>query len=419
LPRAYEEAVARVVATRMLIPLALALLVPALQSSTRAAADEVSALRAEGPPALDRLLARYDALPTGAEKEALEHTIDAVAKQRYATVSRLYWYTDLAAAEAAAQVSRRPILSLRMLGRLDEELSCANSRLFRVVLYADAELSRFLRDSFVLHWSSERPVPRVTIDFGDGRKIETTLAGNSAHFVLDAAGRPLDVLPGLYGARAFRRELEAVLPLAREAAELDERELAQRLADFHAQRLVASRELWAASGAPTHVAFKSGASIGAAERTTVSKAAIEMPLVRAGAWRDAPLRGALAPAGELPRDLAVRRLDDARLGASSRALVEHLSPTDWSLDASPLHGQDFDDLVRALEVLVGADTELDETRLHARVHAWFTARTSVPTFAVLDERVYRELFAMSADDVWLGLSHPGIFSALPHDGIVR
>ena len=101
-----------------------------------------------------------------------------------------------------------------MLGRLDEDLSCANSRLFRATLYANQDVSRFLRERFVLYWSSERPVPRVTIDYGDGRRLERTTTGNSAHYVLDEDGNVLDVLPGLYAPTAFRRELEGSLALA-------------------------------------------------------------------------------------------------------------------------------------------------------------------------------------------------------------
>src|SRR5262245_24965907 len=91
----------------------------------------------------------------------------------------------------------RPILQLRLLGRFDEEMSCANSRFFRTTLYPDATVSRLLAERFTLCWHSVRPVPKVTIDFGDGRTLERTLTGNSAHLVLDARGRPVDALPGL------------------------------------------------------------------------------------------------------------------------------------------------------------------------------------------------------------------------------
>jgi len=387
------------------------------------AAQDVSALRAEGPAALERLLARYDALAPGGEKEALDALIDAVAKQRYATFSRFYWYTDLAAAESAARATGKPILSLRMLGRLDDELSCANSRLFRVVLYADAALASFLRDNFVLHWSSERPVPRVTIDFGDGRKIETTVAGNSAHFVLDADGRPIDVLPGLYSARAFRRELEASLPLARESPSLSDAERDRRVKDFHGDRLRAGRQLWAASGEAVRVDLADAPPILLAETRTVGKALAEMPLVRSahlgGARADGPVRASIGSPSSSSSELWVRRLDEARIDDSSRALVARLAPTDWSRAAIPLRGEALEHRIEVLEALVAADTEDNETLLHARIHGWFASSPRLSDFESLDERVYRELFLSGRDDAWLGLSNPGAFDALPHDGIVR
>ena len=97
-----------------------------------------------------------------------------------------------------------------MLGNLTDEFSCANSRFFRTTLYANQEIAQRLREHFVLHWQSVRPVPRVTIDFGDGRKLERTITGNSAHYVLAADGTPLDVLPGLYGPQQFLAWLDDV-----------------------------------------------------------------------------------------------------------------------------------------------------------------------------------------------------------------
>ena len=190
------------------------------------------------------LLARYDREPDGPARDKLAAQIDAVAHQKYATVSRLYWHTDLASAKAAAREHGRPILHLRMLGRLDEDLSCANSRLFRATLYANQDVSRFLRESFVLYWSSERPVPRVTIDYGDGRRLERTTTGNSAHYVLDEDGNVLDVLPGLYAPAAFRRELEGSLALAARVRGKSDDERAKLLVDYHEQRVIAARRDW-------------------------------------------------------------------------------------------------------------------------------------------------------------------------------
>jgi hypothetical protein len=94
-----------------------------------------------------------------------------------------------------------------MLGRLDEELSCANSRFFRKSLYIDPAINRALRERFVLHWQSVRPVPKVTIDFGNGKTLVKTLTGNSTHLVLDMHGRVVDALPGLFDAEVFAQLL--------------------------------------------------------------------------------------------------------------------------------------------------------------------------------------------------------------------
>jgi hypothetical protein len=133
--------------------------------------------------------------------------LDRLCAQIHAHTTLLYWFTDLDAALAESRRTRRPVLSLRLLGRLDEELSCANSRFFRKLLYPDARINRLLRERFVLHWQSLRPVPRVTIDFGDGRRVQRTLTGNSLHLVLDGNGRPLDALPGLLSPDVFFRLL--------------------------------------------------------------------------------------------------------------------------------------------------------------------------------------------------------------------
>ncbi len=152
-------------------------------------------LRSMGRAGLDAFLKIHGA--------AASRELDRVCAQKNAHTSLLYWHTDLGAAVADARRARRPILSLRLLGRLDDELSCANSRFFRKLLYPHPPINRVLRERFVLHWQSVRPVPRVTIDFGDGRRLVRTLTGNSVHLVLDGSGRPIDALPGLFAREVF------------------------------------------------------------------------------------------------------------------------------------------------------------------------------------------------------------------------
>src|SRR5262249_33660231 len=159
------------------------------------AAKAIAELRSMGPAGLRGFVEANEAeigsavRTPGAMRDRVLGGLDSICAQKDSYSSRLFWYTDLEQAKSASHATGKPILSLRLLGRLDEDLSCANSRFFRIVLYANATVSQFLRDKFVLHWQTERPVPRVTIDFGDGRKLERTLTGNSVHYVLDRDGR--------------------------------------------------------------------------------------------------------------------------------------------------------------------------------------------------------------------------------------
>src|ERR1051325_4935370 len=146
-------------------------------------------------------------LKPDAEWQRITKALDSVSGQKNSYISGLYWYSDLDDAKKAAKESGKPILSLRLLGKLTDDLSCANSRFFRTVLYPNAQVSAVLRDRFVLHWQSMRPAPIITVDFGDGRKLQRTITGNSIHYVLDQSGQPIEALPGLYGPEAFVRAL--------------------------------------------------------------------------------------------------------------------------------------------------------------------------------------------------------------------
>ncbi|MGB7416790.1 MAG: hypothetical protein WA902_21520, partial [Thermosynechococcaceae cyanobacterium] len=142
-------------------------------------AVEIETYREQGQAGLEKFLTIHNLSTQQLPQPDLREALDSLCKQRDCHASRLFWYTDLEAAKAKAAETGKPILSLRMLGNLDQELSCANSRFFRVALYPNAEVSKYLRDRYILHWQSVRPVPKVTIDYGDGRKLQRTLTGNS------------------------------------------------------------------------------------------------------------------------------------------------------------------------------------------------------------------------------------------------
>jgi hypothetical protein len=381
-----------------------------------------------GPVAFEAMLARFDRMPAGPERDRLALEIDAVAGQRYATVSRLYWYTDLAAARTAARALERPILALRMLGRLDQDLSCANSRFFRTTLYANADVSKFLRENFVLHWSSERPVPRVTIDFGDGRKLERTTTGNSAHYVLDEAGRVLDVLPGLYAPAVFRGELTRSVRLAYHVRKLGDAHRARALAEHHRRELeAAAQRLQSVAG--TQYRRGTGRLLGRdeldapavarAQRSTMSKMMVEAPdLAKIGI--DA---GSISPAdvsswaviGQkvwgLFAQAGSRR--PAVLDAQSRALVAHVHNA-GPVKASPA---ELDAMIAQLEQSIVADTALNELRLRPQIHG-LLARAERLGFDQINEWIYASVFQTPRSDAWLGLLPRTDVTGLPGDGVV-
>jgi len=382
----------------------------------------VESLRAEGPAALERLLAQWDAMADGDEKTALEGLIDRVAAQRYATVSRLFWYTDMDAARAAAARQGRPILALRLLGRLDEDYSCANSRYFRVVLYANASLSAFLRESFVLFWSSERAAPRLTIDYGDGRRLERTITGNSIHYLLTPDGQPIDALPGLYAPAIFRAELEQGLALFRSLSGTAANEHSRTIARFHRDRLRQRTEQWSRMDVVrVPLDDNSGRRNNdpvAAERVTVSKAAIELPTFR--------VVDLGARVGELTDDLAAwaqigRRLpgvDGPILDTQSRALLVRIAPMQWSGAAHTAQGEGLDAIITRFEEAVLADTGVNELRIRSSIRQRFVDAGPPPSLEALNAWIYAEVFHTPATDPWLGLA-PELFTGLPSDGLVQ
>ena len=386
-------------------------------------------LRAGSAPALEMLeslFERYDREPDSPARDALAALIDAVAHQKYATVSRLYWHTDLEFARAAAREKGRPILHLRMLGNLDEDLSCANSRLFRATLYANQDISRLLRERFILYWSSERPVPKVTIDYGNGRRLERTTTGNSAHYILDEAGNVLDVLPGLYAPAAFLHELEGSLALAVRARGKTDDQRAKLIVDYHKEHLVASARAWEGLAGTPWIAgerqlltrARVESQLAAAQRATMTKMRIEVPDLRHIAKGLAP---EVLPENNVEMwSAAGQRLygigDSRVLDETSRLLVVRLhNEVPRELRAK---GQELDAMIARLEQMLVADSALNQLRLRPQIAREIVRQGGRPEFTRLNAWIYAEVFHSPKQDEWLGLLPRDVFTALPGDGVV-
>ncbi len=420
---------------------------------------------------LEQLLAQYDAAPANSPQRAtLEHAVDTEAGQRYATISRLFWYTDINAAKAEAMASGRPILSLRMLGELTNDLSCANSRFFRNVLYADPTVSAYLRTHFVLHWSSERPIPIVTIDMGDGRKIVRTTTGNGAHYILDQAGRPLDALPGLYAPTQFLAGLKTAEALAYKVRNLSTAQHNALVAAYHRNAQNAVNQQWAKRPKVGTVRVRDQLAtdadvkryIDSAQRATMAKAFVEVPdlqtirlgptpeSIRASAdeWRvigqamfgygtTQTITRATDAANDSnqPAPTVLVGVDAKTMAAAgwksgpatilavpARALFLRLRHALPAGAEQPTPRSDQDALA-TFEALIVADTAQNEFKLHQQVHELFIdALTYHPEseleFSAINKDIYASIFVSPSSDPWMGLVQADAFTALPGNGIV-
>lgn len=346
-------------------------------------ANAVAVLRGHGYEGLAAVAALRAQQPLLASAERWDALLDEVAQQRGARHAGLYWHTDLESARADAAATGRPIVSLRLLGRLTDEYSCANSRFFRTVLYADPAVAARLRSTVVLHWSSERPVPQVAIDFGGGRVLRTTLAGNSAHYVLDAQGRVIDALPGLYAPSEFLARLGVAVAVERES----------RVEAVRAFVLALYHNAGAARAAAA--SMPRGDDILIAESMTMSKSAVEIRPLRA-------IARAEASAPPLDEE-SLAALRDANPGwramsAESLALISAQLSELRSLPGYPGDAAVLDGFAQAL----AGDTAINEHALHPLVHQRLAADPEAG-FDEVNRWMYAELFRTPASDPWLGL----------------
>ena len=399
-----------------------------LRTLARQAIDEdgaraeaaIDALRARGPAGLAALTREHAAAiealrdgplaPSNASSERLRRAIDRVSGQRDGHASGLFFYTDLPEALAEARRRHVPVLSFRMLGRLEEELSCANSRYFRTMVYSDPAVSAVLRERFVLHVSTERPAPRITIDMGDGRTMVRTITGNSVHYVLDTDGRVVDALPGLYAPPQFITALSAAEQIVTRCGALRRTPFGDCLRRAHRGALTqletrwttirrgrGTLPTWGALGdrAPAPIVGPGALSARVAMAETMSKIMVEAPVLDAFARSPTP-----APYDGLNWPSLVRR-GHFVLSARSLALVRLKTGR-----------QDVAGVAAELARNAMADGLRNEFVLHRRVHGWFVADNAATDFASVNERVYTQIFRTPASDPWLGLRAADVWDAI-------
>jgi len=395
----------------------------AVSPDSATASAAIRELRAMGQPGLDVLFARYaveierygKSGNASDEWKPIAKALDTVAMQYDSYAAQLYWYTDLDAAKRAAKAQHKPILSLRLLGNLNEEFSCANSRLFRAILYPNEQVSKYLRDNYILHWKSVRPAPRITIDFGDGRKIERTITGNSIYYILSEDGDVIDAVPGLYSPAEFMVYLTGAYAMNTQARDLplSQRGLAMmRFRRDNFDRIIAARDAAVKKAGVTLVEPKAGTIAVLAAPLAVAKGVVAdeyrilrvyddfakyEPEIKFDDWLK--LARAFAPELKIDqRTLQFVRRQNAKTGLSEL---------------------EFKTLFAKLGDFVALDTTRNEYLFHTKIYEWLNQGRGRTDLEDLNAQVYDEIFQTPNYDKWLGLYSPDVYTALDGNGIVK
>ena len=263
-------------------------------------------------------------------------------------------------------------------------------------------------EQFVLHWKSVRPVPRITVDYGDGRTLQGTITGNSIHYILDSRGRLVDALPGLYGAGFFLENLEVAGMQARHFTSLEDKTYTEALGWYHTTALaLRGMSLDPPGGLETLLAHAPTSSREIpiaieAGKNALSKSRVETPVLK-GVTRGAETKAPAEPydwASLAERDRARWKLSD-----TSRQLV--LEKHQAALGVSN------EGVLESFERVLGLDAVRNEYLLHTVLNAWLAVPlNAVPDLSAFNDRVYAELFLTPKSDPWLGLRSPETYLAL-------
>jgi hypothetical protein len=402
---------------------------PPMQAAISANSSEsekgIATLRQQGQAGVQAFINAYqnqlENPSNNSDWHHLNAVLDKICQQRDCYASQLYWYTDLAQAKAAAKATGKPILSLRLLGKLDEDLSCANSRFFRIVLYPNAEVSKLLRDRFILHWESVRPAPRVTIDFGGGRVLERTITGNSIHYILDSEGRIVDALPGLYGPQAFKQQLIQAETATKSSIQAGT-ERNNYLRNYWRDRISSLQNNWQTDLTKLGIAPPSRLMPVSSENPTaqlaanlaISKAAVERPILSAISRNQQTLSNITNEAAW--NQIAQLHLTQAHLDSNTRNLMRRKNPQAYARTGS--NNDPLAPVVAKFESLIALDTVRNQYLLQPQIYQWLI---DSPAFDLnrFNEQVYSQLFLTPSSDPWLGLSPIDGYAGIENEGIKK
>jgi hypothetical protein len=228
------------------------------------------------------------------------------------------------------------------------------------VLFSNADVARFINQSFEPAWEMVRLVPIVRIDFGSNNVVTRTLNGNIATCVCTAEGEVLDILPGIYTPKAYLECLNQFRLLANYVDQEGKPKRSHRARLYHVTQAEALK--------------KDGVASVFINTAGMTKRAIEGGVLAVLVPANHAAEGRARDKGAPPtRTVAVK---ENPTGTAAQDLAE------WKLLAE--------------------DTRLNET-LRRRVIHEMLAQEDLVRPAKVVKRVYKEALHCDLDDPYLGL----------------
>jgi hypothetical protein len=333
---------------------------------------------------------------------------DKVSGQKDAISSRLFWYTDFEQAVVQAKKQHKPLLCLEMLGDLSEDFSCANSRFFRTLLYSNPSISYVMRENFILCWEPVVKVPKVTIEYPDGRKQVQTITGNSMHMVLNEEGEILDALPGLFGPVYFENWLRGFVNKTdissirevqkKRITELENNTLREKLGNEDWNQLVEENE-----GGTTSNALK-------ASSVSVSKIAIERPVYR-------KVYGVSKKKIKTPEEKGQNSFNYSAFGYNWEFLP---SSTQQLIAAKKRYtAEEQNSTVSSICENLSKENVRNDVNLHTTILRWLQKPEFAGNKKQFVQKVYADLFLTPLNDKTMGLYDKSLYSATTDDGFLE
>lgn len=205
------------------------------------------------------------------------------------------------------------------------------------------DVVHFLNREVIPAWESVGAVPKITIDFGNGHVLRRTLGGNIVMLLILPDGRVVDAYPGVYTAPDLLNEMQASMEMLQQLGmnAPDESYLAWHRRDSDDRSI--------------------------AERTTLSKAVVQSPVLRA-----------LGKKSTTSVDLSKQPIDTQTL----RKML----------------GDDGAEIVKM-------DSANNVEKVRPAVHRWFAEHQKLPTAMECRDAMYQDILHIPLNDPYLGLAY--------------